>query len=234
MKEKLVIIGTSTTAKHVYEFVKGYELFEVCGFAVDDEYRQQESFCGLPVYGLGRLEEQFDMQTVQVFVALLWNRLNGERRKLYERMKEKGYRMANLISPTAVIRGTLAGDNCWIHDYVIIQPETIIGADCMLMAFALIGADVVLGNHCFMGTKSTVAGNCRIGDQTFIGINSTVFDDTQIGRKCIVGACTIVKRNMQDCTLIKTGRTDTDTVVLNEDTIEEKLLYSRNVRETQS
>ncbi|MED9904677.1 MAG: acetyltransferase [Lachnospiraceae bacterium] len=230
MKRKLVIIGLSTTASQVYDFVTGYDLFEVVGFAVNREYKTDNKFCGLPVYETETLEEVFDIHEIRIFVALLWNRLNADRRKLYEDMKARGFTFANLISPSAVIRGNLAGDNCWIHDYVIIQTGAEIMADCMIMAFTLVGAYSKIESHCFLGTKSTVAGGCVIGRQSFVGINCTVFDNTVVGEKCILGACTAVKRNIEDFTVVKTGENSVKTIKISEDDIEGKLLFAKNVR----
>lgn len=230
MKEKLIIVGTSSTAKHVYEFICGYDLFDVVGFAVDTEYRTVEKFCDLPVFALETLDKVFEKRDIKLFVAVLWNRLNADRRKLYERLKNEGYYFANLVSPTAVIRGTLLGDNCWIHDFVVIQPEAEIGADTILMAFSLVGHDVKLGSHCFCGTKSTIAGGCYVGEQTFIGINCTIFDDTIVGEKCILGACTVVKRNVESFSIIKTDINNMVVKQMEEKDIEEKLLFKKNIR----
>ncbi|HKM35332.1 MAG TPA: acetyltransferase [Lachnospiraceae bacterium] len=230
MREKLVIIGNSTSAKHVYDFVTGYNLFQVVGFAVDAEYRNMDTFCGLPVYDLGKLDAYFEKKDIKVFVAVLWNRLNADRRSLYERMRENGYQMANLISPHAVIRGTVKGDNCWLHDYVIVQSEAEIGADCLLMAFTLIGDYSKIGAHCFTGAKSTIGGKSVVGEQTFIGMNCTVFDDTIIGKKCILGACTAVKRNVPDYSVVKNVSDNSTTIQLDDQTIEQKLLFKKNVR----
>lgn len=228
--EKLAIVGISSTAEHVYEFVKYYKLYEVTCFVVDKEYKTCDSYMGLPVYDFDELDSHYNHSEIYLFIAMLWNRLNADRRGVYERLKARGYKLANIISPTAKIRSDIKGDNCWIHDYVVIQNNTILGNDQMLMAYTLIGADVVLGNHCFFGAKSTIGGNCVVGEQSFIGINATVFDDTSIGRKCIVGACTAVKRNMPDCSRYVTS---SDNIVIkqySEDEIESKLVFSENKR----
>lgn len=230
MKEKLIIVGTSTTARHVYDFVKGYDLYEIIGFAVDDIYRNIDAFCDLPVFSIEKLNEIINKEEVKLFVAVLWNRVNSDRRVLYERLKREGYHFANLISPLAVIRGEVLGDNCWIHDYVIVQSGASVRDNCLLMAFALVGDFAILGSHCFMGTKSTVAGKCEIGEQTFIGISCTIFDNTKVGKKCILGACTTIKRNVDDYTIVKTAKDNVLVVKSDEENIENKLMFKKNVR----
>lgn len=230
MAEKLIIVGTGPNAKHVYALIQDYKLFDVIGFAVNREYITDTTFEGLPVYAIEELENVIDKNEVKLFVALLWNRLNADRKKLYTELKEKGYKFANVISPRASIRGKIEGDNCWIHDFVVIQNDTVIKNNVAIMAYSLVGDNCEIGNHCFLGAKSTVGGGSKVGDQTFVGINCTIFDDTKIGSKCILGACTAVKRNIPDFT---SCRTDLNTMIVktyDEDIVESKLLFKKNVR----
>ena len=230
MKEKIVIVGTSSSAIEAYEFIKMYNLYEVIGFAVDEKYIKSKTFYELPVFALEKLDEAIDKNEVKLFIALLWNRLNADRRGLYERLKMQGYSFVNLISPTAIIRGKLKGDNCWIHDYVIVQPNAEIAENCMIMSYSLIGASAKVGAHCFTGAKSTVAGGSIVGEQSFVGINCTIFDDTKIGQKCILGACSVVKRNVPDFSVVKTDVNNMIIREIGEENIESKLLFKENVR----
>ena len=116
--KKLIIVGTGPNAKHVYKLVKFYDLFDVIGFAVDEKYITEDTFQGLPVYPLEKIETIVDTNEVLFFVALLWNRLNADRRDLYLRLKARGLKFANIISPRASIRGTIAGDNCWQREII--------------------------------------------------------------------------------------------------------------------
>ena len=227
--EKLIIVGLSTNARHVFEFVKDNNLFEIIAFAIDKEYRDTDTFRELPVYDLESLENHFDKGSVKLFIALLWNRLNADRRDLFERLSDRGWQFANLISPYARVRGCIKGRNVWVHDYVVIQNDVVIGDDVAIMAQSLVGADCTIGNHCFLGANCTVGGGSTIGEQCFIGIKCTVFDGTIIGKKCILGACTAVKRNVPDYTLFKTS-SDIHMKTYSETEIEEKLLFRKNVR----
>ena len=228
--EKLIIVGLGPTARHVFSFVQYHQLYNLIGFAVNSSYKTDNMFCGLPVYTLENLKEEVQEDDYVVFVALMWNHLNRDRKKLYEYCKTKGYRMTNLISPLAVIRGEIQGDNCWIHDFVVIQNNTIIGSDVLLMAYAFIGGDSIVNSHCFFAARSLLAGGCTIGEQSFVGLSATVFDDTVVGKKCIIGACSAVKRNLPDysrCII------SSETIVVkqySEDEIERKLVFSLNKR----
>lgn len=229
-KEKIIIVGIGTNARHAFEFIQMYDLYDVLGFAVTKEYLDSDSFMELPLYDVEKLHTVIPCD-FKVFVALLWNRLNSDRRKLFELCENMGYKFANLISPHAIIRKSSAiGRNCWIHDFAIIQNNTIVGDDVAIMAYSLIGADCHVGSHCFFGARSLLGGGSTIGQQSFVGLNATVFDDTTIGDKCIIGACTAVKRNVPSFSKYITS---SDNIVIkqySEEEIESKLQFKNNKR----
>ena len=227
--EKIIIVGISTNARHAYEFVKDYNLFDVIGFAVDEQYLNIDSFYGLPVFGLKSLDQHVDKANTKLFLAMLWNHLNADRRKLFERLAGEGWQFANLVSPSAKIRGKIVGSNVWVHDNVVIQNDAIIGDNVSIMAMALIGSDTVIEDHCFFGTKSTIGGGSKIGEQSFVGMNCTVFDGTEVGKKCILGACAAIKRNIPDYSLCRTN-IEYQIKQYDKDEIENKLIASNNVR----
>ena len=227
--KKLIIIGLSTNARHVYEFVKDYDLYDIVGFAVNRKYKTEDTFKNLPVYEIESLERYFNKDDVELFIALLWNRLNADRRDLFLSLTEEGWKMANLISPRASIRGELAGRNIWGHDYAVIQNDTLIHDNVAIMGQSLVGANCEIESHCFLGAKSTIGGGSTIGEQSFVGLNCTVFDNTQVGKKCILGACTAVKRNMPDYSLYKIS-SNVEIRQYEEDEIENKLLFKKNKR----
>ena len=228
--QKLIIIGLGTNARHVYEFVNYHKLYDVVGFAVNRIYKTTDTFYNLPVFSLEDLVNEYGSDDFVVFVALLWNHLNRDRKQLYDYCKSRGYKMINLISPKSIVKGEILGDNCWIHDFVIIQNDAKLDSDIAIMAYSLIGANTKVSSHCFFGARSLLGGGSSIGEQSFVGINATVFDGTTIGKKCIIGACTVVKRNMPDFSRYVTKSDDIVIKQYAEDEIEDKLVFSKNVR----
>ena len=229
-KEKLIIVGISTTSVQVLDFVKFHNLYEVIGFAVNSMYKNESEFQGLPVYSLETLKEECPYHDYKLFVAVQWNHLNRDRRILYEYCKANGFEMANIISPKAIVRCPIEKDNLYIDDNVVIMNGVELGNNCYFIASSICGPNVRLGDHCFLGVKSVIGGGCIIGEQSFIGLNATVFDCTQIGKKCLIGACAVVKRNMADFSKCATSFSSMLIKQYKEDEIEEKLVAAKNVR----
>lgn len=228
--DNIVIIGTSVAANNICKFIEKYKLYNVLGFAVNRKYKTESTYLGKPVYCIEELDQTINKTQDYIFVAIQWNRLNADRRKVYEQLKDEGYQFANLVSPFASINGILAGDNCWITDFVCIDTDAVIGNNVFVKVGALVGDHAWVGDHCFIGAKSTVGGGVKVGEQSFIGLGSVVFDDTTVGRKCIVGAATALKRNLPDFSVYKTASDNFVVKEYAEDVIEQKLLFRKNVR----
>lgn len=228
--ENLIIIGTSTTAKTIFQFVQRYSLYNVLGFAVNEQYRTTESFCGLPVYAIENLETVIDKNKDKLFVAILWNHLNADRKKVYVSLKEKGFLFANLLSPKASINGRIVGDNCWVGDFVTIDFDTDIHSNVHVKTGAHIGHESIIDKHCFIGARSVIGGKVTIGEQSFVGLSATIFEQVHVGKKCIVGAATALKRNLNDFSVFKTTNENFITKQYSCEEIEDKLVASKNLR----
>lgn len=226
----LIIFGISETAERVYEFVSRYNLFNIIGFTVDSKFKTTEVFCGKPVWNLEVLDNFINKEEDLLFVAIFWNRLNKDRRCVYENLKSKGYHFANIISPLASVRSQHLGDNCWIMDNVIIQEKVLIGNNVFIADGALIGHLACVKSHCFVALRSIICGSVILGEQCFVGVNATIFDDTIIGEKCIIGACTIIKRNVESYTVCKTANDGLVEKLYDNETIETKWMANHNIR----
>lgn len=227
--ENLIIIGTSTTAKTIFQFVQHYSLYNVLGFAVNEQYRTVETFCGLPVYTIEKLDTFIDKSKDKLFVAIQWNNLNADRKKVYENLKQQGFSFANLISPNAIVNGNIKGDNCWIADQVAIDFGAVIYNNVFIKVGAYI-SNAIIFEHCFIGAKSLIAGGVTIGQQSFIGLGAIIFDFVQVGEKCIVGGATALKRNLNDFSVYKTRIDNFIMKQYSGEEIESKLVASKNIR----
>lgn len=228
--KNIIIVGTSTTAERILCFVNQYALYNVLGFAVNRIYKDKDSFCGLPVYCIEELDSIIDKNEDFLFVAMQWNNLNADRKKVYMQLKDQGYKFANLISPTALINGNIVGENCWITDNVIIDYGTTISDNVYVKTGAFIAENVKIDKHVFIGAKSLIAGESIIGEQSFIGLSAVVFDKVIVGKRCIVGACTALKRNLNDFSTIKTNMENYTIKQYTEDVIESKLQFKKIIR----
>lgn len=226
MNQQLIIIGIGDTARNIWNVVVKDNLFDIIGFAVDKEYKNTNEFCGLPLFTIDEMNEKFNKDQIRLFVAIQWNKLNGDRRRVYEKLKKNGYRFVTIISPNAIIHNECKiGENCWIADNVVIEATTVIGDNTFVKVGALVAHYVKIEKHCFIGAHSLVAGHSMVGEQSFVGIKATIYDNVRIGEKSLIGANSVIKQNIPPYSVV---RNKSELLINKSDdvNIESKLLYS--------
>lgn len=234
MKKDIIIIGASDTADRIISFIERYDLFNVKGCAVNNKYLpdgKKEIILGgakRSVFPLEDIDNFRDNNTV-FFVALFWNRLNADRRDLFNKVKKMGLPITNIVSPLASVRGEI-GNGCYIADFAILQERGQIEDNVWMMDASIVGHRTIVKSHAFCAARSLVGGMSVIGEQTFLGVNSTVIEEVVIGEKCLIGASSVVKRNLPPYTVIKTSNDSNIIKQYPEDIIETKLVAHYNIR----
>ena len=125
------------------------------------------------------------------------------REKIFTKIKEKGYRLATLIHPSAFIaenaeikEGTMISANAFIsvkvhlYENVLIQPMVAIHHECKV------------GKHSVIGTSASMGGNSSIGDNSFMGLNSSLKQGVTVGNGSVVGMGAVVIKNVADKTTV--------------------------------
>lgn len=195
--KNLVIVGAGELAMIAYEYFTFDSVYTVVAFAVERDFLKEESLYDLPVIALENLEEHFAAKDHEVFVAVPASSLNRVRTRLYQAVKDKGYRCASYISSRAFVwRNAKLGENCFIFEHNTIQPFVEIGNNVILWSGNHIGHRSVIEDNCFLSSHVVVSGYCRIGSSTFIGVNATINDRVHIANDCVIASGTLVSKNL--------------------------------------
>jgi sugar O-acyltransferase (sialic acid O-acetyltransferase NeuD family) len=177
---KLLIVGASEIAAMAHQYFTYDSTYEPIAFAVDDRFKTNESFEGLPVIGLSQLDE-YPPTEVSVFVAVGDGQLNRIRMALYTRMTELGYKLASYVSSKAFVwRNVQIGRNCLILEHNVLQPFVTIGDNVTLWSGNHIGHRSVIEDHVFMSSHVVVSGLCTVGTRSFIGVNAALANGVTI------------------------------------------------------
>lgn len=185
---KLVLIGDSAFAQVACEYFTHDSPYEVVGFAVEAQYRKQDSMLGLPVVPFEEVEQHFPPQETDFYAALVYTQLNRLRTRLYLAAKDKGYRPASYVSSRAFVwPNAQLGEHCFVFEDNTIQPFVRIGSNVVLWSGNHIGHHSVVEDNCFISSHVVVSGFCKVGRNTFMGVNSTVANNVSIGEDNWVG-----------------------------------------------
>jgi acetyltransferase-like isoleucine patch superfamily enzyme len=124
----------------------------------------------------------FPPEVYEVFVAMDYRALNYIRIKLVGMLTKMGYRLAKLVSPTAILARDLP-----VAPGVLIEAGAIINAGTTLDLGAIVGAGAKIGIGCKIGRMVWIGQGCNLGSNVRIGAHSTLdmgvtlMDNTELG-----------------------------------------------------
>jgi len=196
--KKLVIIGAGETAEIAYEYFTYDSDYDVIAFSVNEKYIKNDKLFGLPIVPIENINKLYPEKKYDAFIAVSYTNLNKNRTKLYNQVKEKGYRLATYVSSQAFVwRNVQIGDNCLILENNVIQSNVQIGNNVYLWSGNHIGHRTVINDNCYISSHVTISGFCNIGSFCFIGVNSCLNDRINISANCIIGSGAVVIQNTE-------------------------------------
>ena len=195
---KVVIFGTGDFARVAEVYLREDSDFDVVAFTVDGSLARQDRLNGLPVVPFERLPDLHPPSEFAMLVAIGFSGVNKARAGVYERCKDRGYELISYVNSRATRWGALEiGDNCFVFEENVIQPNVRIGDDVILWSGNHVGHDSEIGDHCFIASHAVISGNVRIGPYCFVGVNATVRDGVTVAPECVIGAGAVIMRDTE-------------------------------------
>jgi sugar O-acyltransferase (sialic acid O-acetyltransferase NeuD family) len=203
---KVVLFGTGRGADVAYRFLTRDSEHQICGFAVDRQHLDRETFHELPVVAFEDVERHFPPDECKMLVLLGYQRMNAFRANKYLEAKQKGYSFISYANSNFYRAEQLnIGENCFILDNQSISLDVKIGNNVVmwssnhigdltvvedhvwLASHVTIAAQVVVRPSCFLGIGATIGNRVTLAEKTFVGANALVASDTIENSVCLAG-----------------------------------------------
>jgi sugar O-acyltransferase (sialic acid O-acetyltransferase NeuD family) len=192
----VVLFGLGDFARVARVYLDEDSEHRVVAFTADARYVETTALDGLPVVAFETLPESYPPDRCSMFVAIGFSGVNRARREQYERAKELGYELITYVNSRATYWGELAiGENCFVFEENVIQPNVRIGNDVILWSGNHIGHDSTIGDHVFIASHAVISGNCTIGESSFVGVNATFRDGVTVAPRCVIGAGALIMKD---------------------------------------
>jgi sugar O-acyltransferase (sialic acid O-acetyltransferase NeuD family) len=192
----VVLFGTGDFARTAKVYLDADSPHDVVAFTVHERYVEARELEGLPVVPFETLEESHPPDRYAMFVAIGFSRVNKSRTEVYELCKQRGYELISYVNSKAIHWGKLElGDNCFVFEANVIQPNVRIGNNVILWSGNHIGHDVRIEDNCFIASHVVVSGNVTIGRSSFVGVNATFRDGINVAPECVIGAGALVMKD---------------------------------------
>ncbi len=200
MSKKLLIYGAGEFARLMSFYFHHESDYELAGFCLDADYMTTDRFCTLPVVPFESVQKTCPASEYRMFVAIGY-RMMRNRSRMFDKAKDKGYRLVNFISPRAIVRTDLQiGENNVILSSSDIEPFVHIGDNNIFWTRCIIGHGARVGHHNYFSGGVGLGGNCVIGNQCFMGNAALMVNDVHIADETYLVAGAVILRDTEAAT----------------------------------
>jgi sugar O-acyltransferase (sialic acid O-acetyltransferase NeuD family) len=122
---------------------------------------------------------------------------NAARRRVAERLAQRGHRFAYLVHPTAwVAPDARIEPGAVVFAGAIVQPGAVVGAHAILNTGCSIDHDCVVGDYAHIAPGARLCGGVHVGEGALVGVGAAVIPALRIGAWATVGAGAAVIRDI--------------------------------------
>ncbi len=121
--------------------------------------------------------------------------VDPRRANIFKQFKEKSYRFATLIHPSAIIAGDVQiEEGAQIMAGVIIQTGSRIGQNAIINTRVSIDHDCIIGDHAHLAPGVVLSGSVVIGEGCHLGTGVVVTQLASINSHTFIKAASLVTR----------------------------------------
>lgn len=197
MPTNIIIYGAGPFAELMHYHFAHDSDYKVVAFCLDKTYISEESFCNLPIVPFEQINDLYPADQYRMFVAIGYSNMRN-RSIMFNKAKEKGYRLINFISKKAIIRENLImGENNVILSSCDIEPFVAIGNNNVFWTGSIVGHHAVIGDHNYFSGGSGVGGNCIVGNLCFLGNAALMVNNLVIADETYMISGAIILKNTE-------------------------------------
>ena len=193
--KKLIIYGIGEYAEIAHYYFQSEGIYNVECFVVDKEFYEENRFLGLEVKTFDEIENNISQfNDYEFFVAIGFSNQNTNKKNVFDKIKNLGFKFASYISKDALIADNVViGKNAFILEQNNLQPFVKIGDNVVLWSGNHIGHHSVIDDHTFITSHAVISGGVKIGSQCFIGVNATIVDHVVVENNAFIKANSLIK-----------------------------------------
>lgn len=195
--KKVVIFGAKEFECRLKYYIDNYTDDKVSAFCVDEQYRTESVFCGVPVICSYEICSMYPPEGYEMLVGIGYKNMNDLRMQKTVWAKLLGYRLYNLIHRTAFLDKSvsLGGGNIILGN-VFIDYKTQIGDGNIIEIGTHIAHECKIGNYNYLSPKTLLGGKVILGNNNFCGLGSIVRSAVNVESYVLLGAASYADRKV--------------------------------------
>lgn len=196
MSLPVVILGAGGHAKVLVDALIRNAV-AIIGLTDRDIEKKGTKITGIEVMGDDEILSRYPPNIVELINGIGSIRYTDERRVVYERFKEKGYRFSSIIHPSAVIAPDVhLAEGVQIMAGAIIQAGSSIGRNTIVNTGVTVDHDCNVGAHVHLASGAVLSGNVCVEENVHIGTASTLIQGVTIGKSSFIAAGAVVIKDI--------------------------------------
>lgn len=197
MSLPVLIIGAGGHAVVVLDVLRAMGA-DTIGYADTAPALHGANVRGMPVIGGDEaVFERYPPERVMLANGVGGNRPTGERRAVFERFSDRGYRFLTLIHPSAIVSPSVTlGAGVQVMAGAVLQPSVTVGANSIVNTRASIDHDCSIGGHVHVAPGAVLSGGVSVADGAHLGAGCVVIQGMRIGERALVAAGAVVVRDV--------------------------------------
>ena len=173
MKKEILLIGGGGHCKSVIDVIEQEKKFIIAGI-IDKKELIGKDILGYEAIGCDTDLPELFKKYKYAIVTIGQIKSNNLRVKLFNTLKNIGYKLPTIISPLAYVsKHSAIEEGTIIMHQVLINADVKIGKNCIINTKALVEHDAIIEDNCHISTASVINGGVTVKQNSFIGSNST-------------------------------------------------------------
>ena len=189
---RLFIVGCSGHGKVIVDIALKQNKYDKLLFL--DDNPKSDNCLGIPVAGSSTYENITSEDEIIVAIG------NPDiRQRLQETYSQKGFKIATLIHPDAVIgAGVKIDEGTVVMAGAVINPDAVVGKGVIINTGATVDHDDVICDYAHISVGAHIAGTVTMGRAAWIGAGAVVSNNLHICDNVMIGAGAAVVRNIEE------------------------------------
>ena len=189
---KIILIGSGGHATSCLEVIKNSKRkINILGYVTKNKNKNKYFGKSLPLLGFDDDLDKIKNKSKCKNVLLAFGQIKSPepRKKIYLKLKKKGFKFPIILSKYAIIaKDAIIDAGTIIMHKVIINGNVKIGKNCIINTGAIIEHDVIIKDNCHIATGAIINGGATIEEGSFVGSGSIIKQNIIIKKNSIIQA----------------------------------------------
>lgn len=159
---------------------------------------------GLPVLGRDAILANYSQHEVELINGIGSADLPLLRASIFASLKEKEYKFATLIHPSAILSSSVViGEGAQILAGAILQTGSHIGINTIINSGAIVEHHGKIGDNCHLAPRVVCSGGVTVGNKCHIGVGAILIQGITLEDEVLVAAGAVVIKNISSRQRVK-------------------------------